>query len=1313
MIRAYYWIHHTGTYDGNTGVQRVVRSLVGALSQLGCELVPVRWCVEREAIIRAGRRWVEGLARFGGPELRVGPEEGQPIHLAEADSGRLDGAWLLLPEVPHVADEEELNLAIALDYARYYGLRSAAVFYDLIPLRRPGYEKLAAGHARYARALAGVDLVLPISHDAARDLQSWWAEQGHAPDRLPRVVPVNLAEEMPGTPRVKMPAEPAEAPVRFLAFGTIEPRKNQVAAMQAFARLCARRPDLDLRFDLVGGIHPAVAADVREIATYEHRINLHGFLPDTILRSLIEQSHATVFLSLAEGYGLPIAESLWLGKPCLCSDHGSMAEIAAGGGCLAVNARDPQAIERGFERLAEDAALRMRLADEVSRRELRRWVDYGRAVQEALSAAPAVERIAIIEGSRGGGAEATVAFTTADVHVRRFHWRPDSQSLLPGPLGAPEQPEMGGGRLRGLWAGLPEGTASTTAELQSIVATARGLGLRVALEADATTPPQLLAAADAALFPDEAARDEALAWALRELPRTVTLRSRLRVGRGASALRALAADRPRISAAGPIRRPRRVFYWVGLTVTQPFNTGVQRVTRLLASALERLGVEVLPVTWDPVGKRMVQISSEEAAILARWNGPAFREPRPLPDDVAGEWLLVPEITLPAVPPGSNLAELGRSLGMRTVAVFYDMIPDKMQEIYPPSVLDHWRMYWATFGSVDLVLPISWTAAADLLRYMTARKMRLPAIVPCPLAGDLGSVARVTTPFERPAPSEPLKLLAVGTWEPRKNYPRLLRALAAAQTRAGRSIQLTILGRKAGFQSLEAEIDRLARAVGAQLLDHVTDQELLRHYAASDATVFASWEEGFGLPVLESLWHGRPCLCHTGSAMAELRPGGGTLGVDMLDEGAIATGLVRLADEPDLLARLGSEAVARPIRSWDEYAQDVVGALAHNAGAPGWPLPAIARRRPLLSCAITTYNRARWLKHSLPRLLEATRPWRDTVEVVVCDNASSDDTADVVASFRGEPGFAAHRNPVNVGMLGNLGVTARHSRGAFVWLLGDDDLLVNGALENVLEGIAAHPEVEMVDMNYGYTRFDTPEQMTDAEHVIATATPIAPGGPNRRVSELRDVAGLNENLFTAIYACAFRRDHALRAYQLDTRGSPFSSLSTCVPSSVYALAALQDRPAWWVGKPAMVVNMNVSWLRWALLWHLERMPDLFEEAERRGIDPDRLDRYRLHHLTEAERWVRATYFEAEDAIRGNFSLARLLERCKHLPDFRDHHLPGVRRAYAEAWGAGRVVIDPIPPDELFVAYGLAESSVDFPTGDIISGNHPHPRSVVST
>ena len=74
------------------------------------------------------------------------------------------------------------------------------------------------------------------------------------------------------------------------------------------------------------------------------------------------------------------------------------------------------------------------------------------------------------------------------------------------------------------------------------------------------------------------------------------------------------------------------------------------------------------------------------------------------------------------------------------------------------------------------------------------------------------------------------------------------------------------------------------------------------------------------------------------------------------------------------------------------------------------------------------------------------------------------------------------------MLGNLGVTARASRGAYVWLLGDDDLLTDGAIENVLEGLAAYPDVEMAYMNYAYTHVDDPG-VGDIAHLLADATPI--------------------------------------------------------------------------------------------------------------------------------------------------------------------------------------------------------------------------------
>ncbi len=374
--------------------------------------------------------------------------------------------------------------------------------------------------------------------------------------------------------------------------------------------------------------------------------------------------------------------------------------------------------------------------------------------------------------------------------------------------------------------------------------------------------------------------------------------------------------------------------------------------------------------------------------------------------------------------------------------------------------------------------------------------------------------------------------------------------------------------------------------------------------------------------------------------------------------------------------------------WDRYAASLLTALARSNTAPGWPLSAIAKDRPLLTCAITTYNRAPWLKHSLKLLLDAAAPWRDKVEIVVCDNASTDDTPAVAAKLLEDYSFRYYRNPVNVGMLGNLGATARHCKGAYVWIVGDDDLVVAEGLENIIKGLEENPDVEMAYLNYGYTRFDEPETLSDPGPIIDNAAPIGFGGANRRVERLADVAAFNENLFTAIYACVFRRDHALRAYQLDTRGAPFSSLHTCVPSSVYALSVLQDRPAYWVGFPAIVVNMNVSWMRWALLWHLERMPDLHDLAERSGVDPARIDRHRFKHCWNAGEWAREAYFEAEEPIRAGFSAARLIERCKHIEIFRTQEVVKVMGAYKKAWSEGRISADHEPPEALIARYGLS-------------------------
>jgi glycosyltransferase involved in cell wall biosynthesis len=185
-----------------------------------------------------------------------------------------------------------------------------------------------------------------------------------------------------------VPTEPAEPPVRIISLGAIEPRKNHSKLLQAFNSFCTEHPQSDVRLSLIGQDSPLVKQQIAKLVCDNPRVEFADFIPDTEVLERYCASHFTVFPSVEEGYGLPIAASLWFGKPCSCANFGSMAEIAAGGGCLAVDTRSVDELRRGLERLTLDRAFRQRLAHEAIARPLRSWRDYAVAILGLLDEGP-------------------------------------------------------------------------------------------------------------------------------------------------------------------------------------------------------------------------------------------------------------------------------------------------------------------------------------------------------------------------------------------------------------------------------------------------------------------------------------------------------------------------------------------------------------------------------------------------------------------------------------------------------------------------------------------------------------------------------------------------------------------------------------------------------------------------------------------------------------------------------------------------------------------------------------------------------------
>jgi glycosyltransferase involved in cell wall biosynthesis len=166
------------------------------------------------------------------------------------------------------------------------------------------------------------------------------------------------------------------------------------------------------------------------------------------------------------------------------------------------------------------------------------------------------------------------------------------------------------------------------------------------------------------------------------------------------------------------------------------------------------------------------------------------------------------------------------------------------------------------------------------------------------SGD--DVARVTRQYGVAAPY----VLFVGTIEPRKNLPRVIRAFE----RVGRrDLQLVLVGPTGWNEDVAPGVAALGER--ARALGFVPRRDLGALYAGATAFVYPSLREGFGLPVLEAMAQGTPVVTSSVTATAEVAADAALL-VDPFDVDAITAALDRVVTDDDLARRLGDAGRAR-------------------------------------------------------------------------------------------------------------------------------------------------------------------------------------------------------------------------------------------------------------------------------------------------------------------------------------------------------------------------------------------------------------------
>jgi glycosyltransferase involved in cell wall biosynthesis len=195
------------------------------------------------------------------------------------------------------------------------------------------------------------------------------------------------------------------------------------------------------------------------------------------------------------------------------------------------------------------------------------------------------------------------------------------------------------------------------------------------------------------------------------------------------------------------------------------------------------------------------------------------------------------------------------------------------------------------------------------------------------------------PGSLPESIEPGFVLAVGTVEPRKNYPRLL---AAYRNLRGRAVPFIINGRPGVPQLVIAgrpgwaygdTLRRIQAEPGVKYLGHVDEPTLEALYQSASVLVFPSLYEGFGLPLLEAMAHGVPAVVGSAGALPELARGA-ALSIDPEDPNSIAGALERLLADESLRHRLGEEGRSRARSyTWETAAERTLDVLRRISEKP--------------------------------------------------------------------------------------------------------------------------------------------------------------------------------------------------------------------------------------------------------------------------------------------------------------------------------------------------------------------------------------------
>jgi glycosyltransferase involved in cell wall biosynthesis len=217
-----------------------------------------------------------------------------------------------------------------------------------------------------------------------------------------------------------------------------------------------------------------------------------------------------------------------------------------------------------------------------------------------------------------------------------------------------------------------------------------------------------------------------------------------------------------------------------------------------------------------------------------------------------------------------IARLRNSLNLSLINAVYDLIPIKFPQFFGEDLSEIYLSYMTdAVSQSDCLLSISENTTKDIREFQKSMNLPEVAIARIRLGDSPVHIGTSSPPIPNLSPGS--FVLAVGTVEIRKNYLTLYNAWVLAHETSVELPLLIIAGKPgwlAGDFLYQVQHDPRVHSK-IILIETATDNELSWLYENCLFTVYPSWYEGWGLPIAESLNHGKFCIASNTSSMPEI------------------------------------------------------------------------------------------------------------------------------------------------------------------------------------------------------------------------------------------------------------------------------------------------------------------------------------------------------------------------------------------------------------------------------------------------------------